>query len=63
MLNDDCDHEMSRLSACLTPRVLHCPVVELYGLIEKFLGSFGLEEGSKFKSNIVWDLPCCPIHL
>jgi len=22
MLNDDCDHEMSRLSACLTPRVL-----------------------------------------
>ena len=29
MLHDDCDHEMSRLSACLTPRVLHSlrPVV------------------------------------
>ena len=32
MLNDNCDHAILRLDACLTPRVLHGPCPELLRL-------------------------------
>ena len=44
--------------------VLNDPVDEFYVVIKKFFGGYeSIEEGSKFKTSIAWDLPCCPIHL
>ena len=41
-----------------------CPVDEFYVVIKKqFFGGYeSIEEGSKFKASIAWNLSCCPIH-